>query len=814
MQAHQTQTIGRFRLIDVLGKGAQGKVYLAEDPHLQRNVAIKTVLIEDSDEREKQLKTLLDEARIVSKFQHPNIVTLYDAGEERGNPYLVFEYVEGTTLSKLVKEQGTLPVVQAVQIAIEVLEGMGYAHQKGVVHRDIKPGNIIVDANGTARIMDFGIARALSSEKVGDTAFFGTPLYMAPEYITHKIFTPQSDLFSLGMVLYEMLAGVPAVRGSNVYETLHNIVNAAFAPPSRQNPEVDDRLDDIVLKALAKDPGNRYADAAEMAQALNRYLNPEPVESAVGKDAKQSTIEFLLRRMQHKSDFPALSQTMTTINKIVASDQEGVTALSNVILRDYALTNKLLKLVNTAFYGQFGGTISTISRAVVILGFDTIRNVAITLLLFEHLQNKSQAAMLKDEIVASLFTGIMAREMVFRTGIRDAEEAFICSMFHTLGKLLVAFYFTEEMQAVNKLMQQQSEIDEVRASTQVLGVSYEELGMAIARTWHFPEKIVYSMRHLTDEKVRRPVTEEEKLRLISSLSSDMCAIVRNTPAAQKNEKLKALIRRYGDSIGVSERHVTTVVEESVKELMKESSILNFDVKQSQFFAKASGWAVLSNLGAEATSGVSEGRHAVGSDQLVDGTLMNETVLTADPTGVSLIAAPLSAPPDTHAVLTAGIQDITNTLVSEYQLNDVLRIILETMYRGMGFTRVLLCVRDPKMGTMNARFGFGENIDRIMPHFKFPTTYTPDVFHAALSQGVDIFISDVNAENIRTRIPDWYRKLLPAQAFILFPVIVDKKPIGMFYGDKDAVGELSIQAKELSLLKTLRNQAVLAIKQKY
>ncbi len=813
MQASQSQTIGRFRLIEVLGKGAQGKVYLAEDPHLQRNVAIKTLLIEDSDERGRQVQTLLDEARIVSKFQHPNIVTLYDAGEERSSPYLVFEYVEGTPLSKLIKEQGTLPVTQAVQIAQEILEGVGYAHQKGVVHRDLKPGNIMIDANGTARVMDFGIARALSSEKLGDTAFFGTPLYMAPEYITSKHYTAQSDLFSVGMILYEMLAGVPAVRGSNVYETLHNIVNAAFAPPSKQNAEVDDKLDDIVLKALAKSPENRYASAAEMAQALSRYLNPEPVENRAGRDSQQSTVEFLLRRMQHKSDFPALSQTMTTINKIVAADQQGVTELSNVILRDYALTNKLLKLVNTAFYGQFGGTISTISRAVVILGFDTIRNVAITLMLFEHLQNRSQASMLKDEIVASLFTGIMAREMVFRTGIRDAEEAFICSMFHTLGKLLVAFYFTEEMQAINKRLSQ-SDIDEVKASTHVLGVSYEELGIAIARTWHFPEKILYSMRHITDDKARRPVTEDEKLRLLSSLASELCFIVRHTPASQKNTKLKELIRRYGDSIGVSERQITTVVEESVKELMKESSILNFDVKQSLFFAKASGWSVLSNLGTDAATGMSESRHAIGSDQLVDGTLMNETLLSADPTGVSSAAEPLAAPPDPHAVLTAGIQDITNTLVSEYQLNDVLRIILETMYRGMGFSRVLLCVRDAKMNTMNARFGFGENIDRIMPHFKFPTSYTPDVFHAALSQGVDIFISDVNAENIRTRIPDWYRKLVSAQAFILFPIIVDKKPIGMFYGDKDALGELTIQAKELSLLKTLRNQAVLAIKQKY
>ena len=557
MQAVHPRNIGRFRLLSVLGKGAQGKVYLAEDPHLQRSVAIKTVAIEDGADREKQLRTLLDEARIVSRLQHPNIVTLFDAGEDHGTPYLVFEFVEGTTLAALMKEPGTLPVARAALIAAQVLEGVSYAHQKGVVHRDLKPGNVMIDANGTARIMDFGIARALSSDRLSDTAFFGTPLYMAPEYISDKVFTPQSDVFSVGMMLYEMLAGMPAVKGGNIYETLHNIVNATFAPPSRQNSQVDERLDDIVMKALSKKPENRYASAAEMATALREYLLPRGQDAAVA-NASQSTVQFLLRRMQHKSDFPALSQTMHTINKVLSSDQEGVSSLSNVILRDYALTNKLLRLVNTAYYGRFGGTISTISRAVVILGIDTIRNVAITLMLFEHLQNKAQAAHLKDEIVASMFSGIIARELVIRGGVRDAEESFICSMFHSLGRMLVAFYFTEEMQAIARTAEQLGTSEE-QAALQVLGVSFEELGIAIARAWHFPEKIIGSMRHLPEERARRPVTEEDRLRLVASLSNDLCQVARNTPAAQRSEKLRGLIDRYANGANLTERVLTQVV---------------------------------------------------------------------------------------------------------------------------------------------------------------------------------------------------------------------------------------------------------------
>jgi len=809
LAVNQPQKIGRFQIIEVLGQGAQGTVYLAEDTHLRRRVAIKTLRVDDAEDRDKRVRTLLDEARIVSRLQHSNIVALYDAGEEGGVPYLVFEYVEGHDLAKLMKQQGKLSVRRAVEITLGILAAIGYAHRQQVVHRDLKPSNILLDSSDIPQVMDFGIAKPITAGKVGDTAFFGTPVYMAPEYIADKVFIPRSDIFSVGMVLYEMLTGAVAVNGSDVYQVLHQMVNDPFSPPSRNNAEVNEQLDDIVLKALAKKPDDRYQSAEEMATALRAFLQPAEDESGIAAtaDSKQATLDFLLRRMRHKSDFPALSHTISAINKIVSSEQEGVAGLSNSILKDFALTNKLLKLVNTAYYGHFGGTISTVSRAVVILGFDAIRNVAITLMLFEHLQNKAQASQLKDDIVASYFSGIMAREMVFRAGIKDAEEAFICSMFHNLGRLLVAFYFHEEMVEINKLIQQKG-LDELVASTKVLGLSYEDLAIGVARAWHFPEKITYSMRRLGEGKVRRPLTEEEKLRVLSGLANELCHIVRTTRPEEKEEKLRALMSRFGKSVSLSEKMLTTVTEDSIKELARESGILNFDVTQSGFFAKVSGWAVLAEVGDTRAHARATGR--VGGDAALDDTVL----LTGGPGTLGADEEGGGAEHNAQAVLSAGIQDITNTLVDEYQLNDVLRIILETMYRGMGFSRVVLCVRDVRQNSMAARFGFGQDIDRIIRHFKFPMSYTPDVFHAAMSQGVDIFIQNVDAENIKERIPEWYRKLVPSQSFILFPVLVDKKPIGMFYGDKDVAGEQSIQAKELNLLKTLRNQAVLAIKQKY
>ncbi|MEW6313542.1 MAG: HDOD domain-containing protein [Pseudomonadota bacterium] len=800
--------ISRFNILGILGKGAQGTVYLAEDSHLQRQVAIKTMQIGGAAaKRGERIRSLLDEALIAGKLQHPNIVTLYDAGEEGGTPYLVFEYVEGIPLARMIAENGPFEPPQAVEIAIQILDALAFAHHKQVVHRDIKPSNVIVMDNGTARVMDFGIAQHFTDAENGGEALAGTPTYMAPEYINSKTFRPGADIYAAGMVLYEMLAGKPAVSSVNLLATINKVLNSEFATPSEANDAVDEKLNKIVLKALAKDPDDRYASAEQMSVALRLYLNPEedaPAES--GDNTKQATLDFLLRRMRHKSDFPALSHTISMVNKIASSDSERVTELSNNILKDYALTNKLLKLVNSATYGQYGGSISTISRAVIILGFETVRNIAVTLLLYEHLQNKSQAAHLKDEALSAYFAGVMARDVAKKMGIRDTEEAFICAMFHNLGKLLVMFYFHEEAMEIGRLMQQKG-LNEVNAATSVLGISYQELGMGVARKWNFPGKIVNSMRRIESESPKNPVTLDDKLRVTAELSCALCEMVRSASPEEREKKLKEIASHYAQALHTSEDQLNKLVESSYAELASEAAILNFDTTHSTLFSKARNW------NKQTMPAAAPARTAA---QVAADTLDNITLKAADPLETQTITLAGEETPliNSQAVLTAGVQDITNTLVGDFQLNDILRMILETMYRGMSFSRVLLCVRDSSGNTLKGRFGFGRDIDKILPRFAIPVESSQGAFFAALNKAADILISDVNADSIRAYIPDWYRKMVPAQSFILFPIIVNKKAIGLFYGDKDEAGSLNIRPDDLNLLKTLRNQAVLAIKQKY
>jgi serine/threonine protein kinase len=787
--------IGRFQIVRTLGQGGQGEVYLAEDTKLKRPVAIKTLTLSgvEAEDRAAKVKALLDEALMVSQLAHPSIVPLYDAGLEDDRPWLVFEFVEGKTLSAVLKETGKMSPARAVDTAIQILKAVGFAHAKGVVHRDIKPANVMITGD-TARVMDFGIAQAMESQPNPDAPFVGTPAYMAPEYVAGKAYTARSDLFAVGMLLYELLAGRPAVVDKDPYQILYKVANEPFAPPSQFNPQVDERLDDLILKALAKDPAGRFDSAAAMEDALLRYINPEEV----APEASQGTLEFLLRRMRYKSDFPALSTTMSAVNRSAASETERVAQLSNSILKDFALTNKLLKLVNSASYSQYGGTISTVSRAVVIMGFDNVRNVAITLMLFEHLQNKAQAAQLKDEILSTYFSGLLARELAAKAGVRHAEEGFICSMFHKLGRLLTAFYFHEEYQEIQKRCKGGG--DEEQAAVQVLGISFEELGLGVAKAWHFPARITGTLRRVKEAKPGKPQNDEQKLRLLSELTTSVTDSMREQDPARRRARMTELVAQFGDSLGFSENTLTNATRAAAQALAGDSGLLNFKPANSSLYNVLREWTK-PQPSAEAGPAA--------PTNTIDTVLVEKTL--QEPPAAMASASPAAV--NSKAVLSAGIQDITNTLVGTYELNDLLRMILETMYRGIGFTRVLLCVRDPASNSLRGRFGFGQDVDQMIKRgFTVPLSPARDAFYAAISQGADIFIEDIDGEKIRDHIPAWYRKLVPARSILLFPVMINKKPVGLFYADRDNTNQIKLQSEELNLLKTLRNQAVLAIKQ--
>jgi len=274
--AKKTTKIGRYKILGELGRGAMGIVYKAEDPNLDRIVALKTIVLEaDAEGRKEYEKRFFLEAKAAGKLNHPNIVTVYDFGEAEGVAYLAMELVEGTDLRERLKEakgEG-LPASDALDIAQQVAEGLGYAHERGIVHRDIKPGNIMLQRRGQAKIMDFGLARMrVADHKTSTGMVLGTPKYMSPEQVAGQPVDQRSDIFSLGIVLHEMLTGTRLFAGEDAPQIMHNVVHVEHEPPTRIKPELPPMLDFVVARALKKDPTVRYQDVFELSADLANCL--------------------------------------------------------------------------------------------------------------------------------------------------------------------------------------------------------------------------------------------------------------------------------------------------------------------------------------------------------------------------------------------------------------------------------------------------------------------------------------------------------------------------------------------------------------
>lgn len=791
--AMSEKKIGRFEVLRELGRGGQGAVYLAYDPQLDRQVAIKTLRnIGHSAE------ALMREARVVSKMQHPNIIPLYDAGEHHGRPYLVYAYIEGQTLAQKLKEDKVLSPVQAAEITCGVLDGLAYAHAQGIMHLDIKPANVMMSEGGLPMVMDFGLAQAISGKEPSATdAISGTPNYMAPERISGKPVDFLADVYSVGMVLYEMVTGEQAVSGDSIYAVLNRVAHGDIPSPSSINEEIDELIEAIILKSIARNPHERYRDAEAMKQALQGYLG-KMAERAEGERRRaHSTLEFLLRRMRSKNDFPALSNVISEINRIVSSDSESPNKLTRAILQDFALTNKLLRVVNTVSYGQFGGNINTISKAVVILGFETVRNIAMTLILLEFMQNKPQSARLKDEVVMAIFSGMVAAQLSEGQNVHDAEEAMVCSMFHNLGRMLVIYYFFEESQEIFRLVEQG--MSEDKAALKVLGIGLPELGQGVARTWNFPPRLLAGMRKLPAGTVQAALGELDHLTATVNLANELCTVAATTDVEQKEVVLGELFARYREAMKVSERQIGKALDDGLNELSRRAAVLGVSPGRSALLQKVTKW---SGHEVAEKNGKKQGEEMEGVASL-------EAVVEQQNAGSDEEGARRSA----EVILGAGIQDVTTSLVSDYNLNDVLQMVLETIYRGMGFERAIFLIRDNRQNAMTARIGFGSGVDAVIPRFRFPLSYSADVFHLSISKGVDILIEDTRAQNIADKIPDWYRTSVNAPCFMLLPVMVKDRAIGLYYADMAEANGLNVSKQQLSLLKTLRNQAVLAIKQK-
>ena len=275
---HLIDTIfdGRYRILRKLGTGGMANVYLAEDQELGRNVAIK-ILDERHASDESFVERFRREAKNAAGLSHPNIVSIYDRGEAEGTYYIAMEYLDGRSLKELIVGRGPAPVPVAIDYARQILSALRFAHRNGIVHRDIKPHNVLVDGDGRLKVTDFGIARAGASEMTEAGSIIGTAQYLSPEQAKGTPVDHRSDIYSVGVVLYELLTGKVPFSGDTAVEIAMRHLSAVPEPPSALRPDLPHELDMVVLRALAKDPEDRYQSAEEMDAELERVSRGLPV---------------------------------------------------------------------------------------------------------------------------------------------------------------------------------------------------------------------------------------------------------------------------------------------------------------------------------------------------------------------------------------------------------------------------------------------------------------------------------------------------------------------------------------------------------
>jgi len=281
---HAQPTLGRYEILEQIGRGAMGIVYKGHDPKLQRLTAIKTIRFTDEfdeSQAEEIKQQFYREAEVVAKLSHPNIVTLYDVGEDLDLSYVAMEYLEGQSLEKHTRADSLLSVRKCIDVIIQVCDALEYAHNHGIVHRDIKPANIMLLKNGLVKVTDFGVARVAASSKTHTGIIKGTPYYMSPEQTKGMKVAGPSDIFSLGVVFYQLLTGRLPFSGENMAAVMYQTTTIDPEPPTKYNPKINPAAVTILNRSLEKSVQKRYQTARQMGDHL-RLLSRKMDEAEAG----------------------------------------------------------------------------------------------------------------------------------------------------------------------------------------------------------------------------------------------------------------------------------------------------------------------------------------------------------------------------------------------------------------------------------------------------------------------------------------------------------------------------------------------------
>lgn len=505
------------------------------------------------------------------------------------------------------------------------------------------------------------------------------------------------------------------------------------------------------------------------------------------------TKEQILSKIRAGHDFPVMSSTMQLINKLDASSDSSVAELSNIILNDHALISKILKLVNSVNYVEFG-EVTTISRAIVLLGFESIKNLAMTLLLFDHFK-KTGSGDVVDSVVRSIYSGTLARKIAADLSFVDSEEAFICALFHTFGKMVAGVYLPDEYQELQTIMVR-DKLSEAAAAAAAIGMSFEEVGVTIAKEWNFPVRITQSMKKMRPAETGDAAGDVDRLCSLANFSNEVSNIIaaggRDTDA-----RLGDLLKSYNRQFGPLQDRFNELLIASFQDISTYAHVFNIQLNTMPFSKQLLAWS----SGEIAASPPPPALFGIESVSLKTIDTVAETVEEMSP----------------EVIFISGVQEMNNSLMQNHPLNDIIRIALETMYRGLSYfgkAKTLFFIRDTRQPVMVVRFGFGSHIEETMQWFRIPLSEQDNFFNLAVAKQTDLVIKDIEAPDISRVVPEWYRAKAGGGLYVIvLPIVVNAKPIGLFYAEGSRDSLATITGGQLKYLTILRDTAVLAIKQR-
>ncbi|TWI66890.1 HDOD domain-containing protein [Desulfobotulus alkaliphilus] len=515
----------------------------------------------------------------------------------------------------------------------------------------------------------------------------------------------------------------------------------------------------------------------EGADPLKAMGEEDRAQETADEGMLDGILESLDKQMRSGSFLHTFMAQISEINEVVKKEYASSHDIAQVILKDVSVASKVLSLVNSAYYGRFGKEgISSISEAMVVLGTDTVQETASSLLLFEFMQDIAKSDLLKERSLTSLMRGIMGRQMAEKAGYGEKFSFHLICMLYDIGEQVLIFCKPDVYRRM-EIFAMRHRMDRDQVAKKMLGVSCSEIGRGIAMGWGFPRAILEGLYPFKEFEDRGKLTTRDLKRIVASFTYEMCNMDSFTDLRERRLKIEEIVKRYSGLIAMDAAYAESLLTHAMEQVERHARVLKIRLTNTRF-----------------DRGVGSLFASMESDAPLD---MPEEEMPPVEIQASWIADRILA--------------IEKLLAAEFRLGDVLLQIITTIYKGFFFSRIAICILDKASGLMKPRFVLGDDMAEFSRVFTFPLRQDGlDIFNKALRTGFDMVVEDTDQADRNSRVPDWYLKAGFAKSFALYPLILQKKVVGLIYVDwnRESAQRYSGEVKEW--MYRLKNLTLMAI----